>query len=77
MDYKTNKFSLSQAEQNLRIGLVELIRDHVERGLTKEELIKVLDSLEHVLHDYRFKDVRDLEDEAIDIELNTKRFFDE
>jgi hypothetical protein len=56
MDYKTSKFSLTEIEQNLRTGLVELIRSHVEeRGISRESLNKVLDSLEFVLDDSRFE----------------------
>jgi len=56
MDYKTSKFSLTETEQNLRIALVELIRSHVEeRGISRESLSKVLDSLEFVLDDFRFE----------------------
>lgn len=63
MHYKTSKFSLNEAQQNLRIGLVELIRDHVERGMSKEELKPVLESLDLVLSDYRFKQEERTEDE--------------
>jgi len=56
MDYKTSKFLLTEIEQNLRTGLVELIRSHVEeRGISRESLNKVLDSLEFVLDDSRFE----------------------
>lgn len=57
MDYKTSKFSLTETEQDLRTGLVELIRSHVEeRGISRESLSKVLDSLEFVLDDSRFEE---------------------
>lgn len=56
MQYKTSKFSLTEKEQNLRTALVNLIRSHVEeRGITRDELSKVVDSLDLVLDDFRFK----------------------
>lgn len=74
MEYKTSKFSLNQSQQNLRIGLVNLIRDHVERGMSKDELKSVLDSLEFVLSDIRFeKPVRSLDEEFYDAVFNIKK----
>lgn len=56
MEYKTGKFSLNEAQQNLRIGLVSLIREHVERGMSKDDLVQVIESLEFALSEHRFKE---------------------
>lgn len=59
MEYKTGKFSLNEAQQNLRIGITSLIREHVERGMTMEELVQVVDGLEFTLNDHRYKERTD------------------
>lgn len=56
MEYKTSKISLSEKQLDLRFGLINLITAHVEeRGLSREELKAVIDDLDKVLDDSRFK----------------------
>ena len=72
MEYRTSKFSLTEAQYNLRIGLTNLIREYAESGMSREDVKKVLEHLDLVLDDHRFKE-RDVNEEFYDAVFNLNK----
>jgi hypothetical protein len=74
MEYKTSKFNLNERQLDLRIGLVNLINSHVEeRGITQEELTQVIEGLDTILDDSRFRlPERDLDNDLENWLLNER-----
>lgn len=74
MEYKTNKISLNEKQQDLLTGLVNLIRSHLEeRGITQDELTEVMQGLDSVLDVSHFDlPERDLDDDLENWLLNER-----